>query len=166
MRHISSRPARSGLIVAGVAIAVAFFVLFSSMSAGLNDFIDEELERPRTTHIYLESGSPTPFSKDEFNLIALVASRSEDDTGVPHHFNPRARLPVSTTTHDIPLTAWGIPPPSDYVVAAPPYDYEADLSAGRHLGQYDWSNYSSVIPVVLGSAYAKAILPDPFLRQL
>jgi len=161
MRHIGSRPTRSGLIVAGVAIAVAFFVLFSAMSAGLNEFIDEELERPRTTHIFLESGSPTPFSRDEFNLIAMVASRSEDETGVPHHFLPRARLPVSTNTHDMPLITWGIPPPNIYWVAAPPYDFEAELSAGRHLGEYDWANYSNVIPVVLGSAYAQAVLPDP-----
>jgi hypothetical protein len=161
MRHITSQPARSGLIVAGVAIAVAFFVLFASMSAGLNRFIDEELDRQRTTHIYLDSGSPTPFSVSELNMIALVVESSEEETGVGHHIGARIRLPVSTRSFDIPLTMWGIGPPDLSGVSTPPYDEEAKMSAGRHLGEYDWSNYSTVIPVVLGHVFAEALLPDP-----
>ncbi len=161
MRHITSRPGRSGLIVAGVAIAVAFFVLFAAMSAGLGEFIDEELDRPRTTHIYLDSGSPTPFSVAEFNLIALVVETSEEETGVAHHLGARIRLPVSASAHDVPLTMWGIGPPDLSGVSTPPYDEGAKISAGRHLGDTDWSNYSTVIPVVLGHVFAEALLQDP-----
>jgi hypothetical protein len=158
MRHITSRPARSGLIVAGVAIAVAFFVLFAAMSAGLSDFIDEELDRPRTTHIFLDSGSPTPFSPDQVGLVELVASRSQEETGVPHHVTPRVRLPVSATEHDAPLTAWGVDVREDGI-ASPPYDTSARLAAGRHLRPEDGGNTTNFLYAVLGGRYAEAVLP-------
>ena len=152
MRHILSRPTRSGLIVAGVAIAVAFFVLFASMSAGLNDFIDEEMDRPRTTHIYLDSSSPTPFSPEQVGLVELVASRSEDETGVPHWVTPRVQLQVSSTSHESPLRAWGISFVDNDVVS-PPYEINAKLESGRHLTPTDEMNTSDVIPCVLGSDF-------------
>jgi hypothetical protein len=165
MRQITSRRARSGLIVAGVAIAVAFFVLFASMSAGLNAFIEEELERPRTTHIFLESGSPTPFSPEQVGLLELVASRSQEETGVPHVVTPRARLLV-TNAASSPMALWGVEVrPTG--ATSPPYDVDASLSAGRHLEAKDGDNVSDTIPVVVGSEYLKRILTyiDPELEH-
>lgn len=150
MRHIRSRPTRSGLIVAGVAIAVAFFVLFASMSAGLNDFIDEELDRPRTTHIYLDGGSPTPFNPEQVGLVELVASRSEDETGIPHWVTPRAQLQVSSSP--TPLRVWGVNL-LDGGVSSPPYDTYAELSSGRHLNPLDELNTSDTIPCVVGAVF-------------
>jgi hypothetical protein len=158
MRHIMSRPARSGLIVAGVAIAVAFFVLFSAMSAGLNRFIDDELERPRTTHIYLESGSPTPLSPDQVGLVELVASRSEEGTGVPHWVAPRAVFPVTGTT-DVSVRLWGVSLMADGEVSSPPYDTTTDLEWGRHLGPGDGTEGGQRLAVVLGYRARQALFP-------
>jgi hypothetical protein len=158
MRQIRSRPTRSGLIVGGVAIAVAFFVLFAAMSVGLNGFIDEELARPRTTHIFLDSGSPTPFSPEQVGLVELVASRSEDDTGVPHHVTPRAQLQVSSTPRESPLRLWGVSILPSGVVS-PPYDTDAILLAGRHLEPTDEVNESQAIPVVVGNEFGRFTNP-------
>ena len=158
MRHIMSRPSRSGLIVSGVAIAVTLFVLFAAMSAGLTEFIDGELERPRTTHIYLNSGSPTPFSPEDVGLIELVVSRSEAETDVPHWITPRAQLQVSSTPRESPLRAWGVSILSSGVVS-PPYDTDAVLETGRHLEAADGANMSERIPVVLGSEYRRVVGP-------
>jgi hypothetical protein len=172
MRHITSRPARSGLIVAGVAIAVAFFVLFAAMSAGLNDFINEELDRSRTTHIYLDSGSPPPFSPEQVDLIELVASRSQAETGTPHWVTPRAQLQLSPSPRESPPTVWGIDIPPNGVYS-PPYDTDAQLAVGRHLEPSDNANMSQIIPVVVGKEMGRYLVPnreitlsDPELLQL
>jgi hypothetical protein len=154
MRHIKARPTRSGIIIAGVAIAVSFFVLFAAMSVGLNDFIDEELERPRTTHIYLDSGSPTPFSPEQVGLIELVASRSQDETGAPHWVTPRAMFPITTAT-EVPINLWGVSLLSDGQVSSPPYDISTDLEWGRPLRPDDAT--MDVMPVVLGHRAQQAI---------
>ncbi len=147
------------MIVTGVAVAVAFFVLFASMSAGLNRFIDDELERPRTTHIYLESGSPTPFSSDQLGLIELVASRSEADTGVPHYVTPRSVHTIRTST-ERPVRLWGVMVLQDGDMVSPPYDTSTDLAWGRHLSSEDASNLSDPIPVVLGHSANEALNPN------
>jgi len=151
---------RSGLIVAGVAIAVAFFVLFASMSAGLNEFIDDELSRPRTAYIYLETGSPTPFGPDQLGLVELVATRSQAETGVDHWVAPRVQLPVSSTAAERTIRLWGVRLLDGGDVASPPYDPGADLSWGRHLAPADDSNTSTRIPCVLGDGAQQALFPN------
>jgi len=150
---------RSGLIVAGVAIAVAFFVLFASMSAGLNAFIDDELSRPRTAYIYLETGSPTPFGPDQLGLVQLVASRSQAETGVDHWVAPRVQLPLTATATDRPVRLWGVRLLGGGDVASPPYDPRADLSWGRHISPADETNASARIPCVLGHRAQQALFP-------
>jgi hypothetical protein len=145
--------------VSGVAIAVTFFVLFAAMSAGLTGFIDGELDKARTTHIYLDSGSPTPFSPEDVGLIELVASRSEAETHVPHWVTPRVQLQVSTTPQDSPMRAWGVRILPGSGVVSPPYDTDAVLETGRHLEGADEANLSDRIPVVLGSEYRRVVGP-------
>ena len=147
------------MIVGGVAVAVAFFVLFAAMSAGLTGFIDEELERPRTTRIYLGSGSPTPLSPDQVGLVKLVASRSEADTGVPHHVTTRSVHVVRTST-EVPVLLWGVEVRSGGDVVSPPYDTSTDLAWGRHLTSEDASNGTEPIPVVLGHRASEALGPN------
>ncbi len=159
MRHIRSRPFRSGLIVSGVAISVTFFVLFAAMSTGLTEFIHGELERPRTTHIYLDSGSPTPFSPEDVGLIELVASRSEAETDVPHWVTPRVQLQVSATPRESPMRAWGVRVLPGSGMVSPPYDTDAVMETGRHLEAADEANMSDVVPVVLGKEYSKVVIP-------
>ncbi|NOQ53789.1 MAG: hypothetical protein GQ558_04190, partial [Thermoplasmata archaeon] len=133
MRQLRSRPARSGLIVAGIAIAVAFFVLFGSMSAGLSGFIEEELAQERPVNLYLVSGSPTPFGTDDVFLISVIGLQSQGTTGVPHHTTTRAQLGVSSTASDRPLWLWGIDDGPNGTFFTPPYDPSAPLEWGRHL---------------------------------
>jgi hypothetical protein len=145
---------------------VAFFVLFAAMSVGLNDFIEDELSRPRTTHIYLESGSPTPFSPDDVGLVELVASLSEVQTGVSHWVTPRAQLPISVSIADHPITLWGVHVPSGPGVASPPYDPSSLLDSGRHLDPFDGANTSAPLPAVLGQRALNALYPHPRSHSL
>jgi hypothetical protein len=165
MRHIRSRPTRSGLIVAGVAVAVAFFVLFAAMSAGLNSFIDEELDRPRTTHIYLDTGSPTPFSPDQVGLIELVTSTSQARFGSPHWVTPRAMFLVDTATAGT-VRLWGTSLQVEGQVASPPYDTSADLEWGRHLRYDDQTNGTGYPNVVLGYRAQQALFRGVEVPQM
>jgi len=159
MRQLRSRPARSGLIVAGVAIAVAFFVLFGSMSAGLSGFIEEELDKERPVSLYLESGSPTPFGSDDVLLIYIIGLQSQGTTGILHHTNTRAQLGVSSTVSDGPIWLWGIDDGTNGTFFTPPYDPGAPLEWGRHLvTPEDFMDYDN-LTCVLGYRAYKDLYP-------
>ena len=153
-RQLRSRPARSGLIVAGIAIAVTFFVLFGSMSAGLSGFIEEELDKERPVNLYLVSGSPTPFGTDDVFLISVIGLQSQGTTGVPHHTTTRAQLAVSSTASDRPIWLWGIDDGPNGTFFTPPYDPSAPLEWGRHLvTPEDFTDYDNLTCVLGYSAY-------------
>ena len=159
VRQLKARPARSTLTVAGVAIAVAFFVLFGSMSAGLSSFIDEELDKPRPVNIFLESGSPTPFDSAEMLLISAIALVSQEDSGIQHHTTSRVQLPVTSRTDEGTVWLWGIDAVEEGRFFTPPYDTGASLEWGRHLNATEDFDDMANLTCVLGSSAHEDLFP-------
>lgn len=159
VRQLKARPARSTLTVAGVAIAVAFFVLFGSMSAGLSSFIDEELDKPRPVNIYLESGSPTPFDSADLLLISAITLVSQENSGIQHHTTSRVQLPVTSRTDDGTVWLWGIDAVEDGRFFTPPYDAGAPLEWGRHLNATEDMDDMADLTCVLGSTAHRELFP-------
>lgn len=153
VRQLKARPARSTLTVSGVAIAVAFFVLFGSMSAGLGSFIDEELDKPRQVNIYLESGSPTPLDSTDLLLISAMALASQETSGIQHHTTSRVQLPVASRPDGTTLWLWGIDAVEEGRFSTPPYDPGAPLEWGRHLNaSRDFDDMANLTCVLGGKA--------------
>jgi hypothetical protein len=144
--------------VAGIAVAVAFFVLFAAMSAGLQSFIDDELGKPRTVHIFLEPGSPTPFDVEDIDYIALVVEQAMEGDPTPRWTAPRVELPLSSTMGDEPIRLWGVGYGPDGEATTPPYDTSSSLAWGRHLEPMDGAA-SGPMACVLGSQAQGAMFP-------
>jgi hypothetical protein len=142
-----------------VAVAVAFFILFASMSAGLQDFIDDELGRSRPVHIFLEPGSPNPFDEMELGLIEGVVATSLARTSTPGWVTPRVELPVSSILGDEPVRLWGVDMVEGTDLATPPYNTNAVLGSGRHLVTDDAGSTGDAIPAVMGASAKEALFP-------
>ena len=168
-RGISRRPLRSGLTSAGVAVAVAFFVLFGSLSAGLHDHVASELGRARPAHIYLSRESPTPYSGVALELIrGIVAQAMEDDGrgegGGDWNVSPRVALTLSAPSDDAPVRLLGVAPG---VLAGPsPDEAGARLDFGRHLTAADDTSNGTVLPCVMGATALARLSPGADGRTL
>lgn len=160
MRGIRAKPGRSVLTAAGIAVAVAFFVLFAAMSMGLHSFIEGELDRPRPVHIFLSPTSPTPYTTEDLAYLELVVAQEAGPDAGPWWVAPSIELPVSASPSHPSIRLWGTwlgpggGPPS------PPYDTGASLSWGRHLDVDDRSLGTGPIPCVLGSSARSALFPE------
>jgi hypothetical protein len=139
-RGIVRRPLRSTLASAGVAVAVAFFIVFASMSAGLHRHVEDELARPRPTHVSLEHQSPTPYSTSELALLGAVVGSYMEGTGAGAEGQGWAVDPVAELVLSVPrdgprAVLWGIVPrPANATTASPPgLPADAPLSEGRLL---------------------------------
>jgi hypothetical protein len=148
------------LTAAGVAVAVAFFILFAAMSVGLGEFIDGELGRPRTLHLYLESGSPTPFDDDDLEFIELVVEQSLAGSRTQRWTVPRMELPITQGPSGEPLRLWGVQNSRFDAFITPPYDPDAALQWGRHLQPADFEATGGAMPCVLGASAMEALFPQ------
>ena len=160
LRNLGSRPARSILTLTGVALAVAFFILFAAMSAGLGDFIEDELGRPRPLTLYLEPGSPTPYDAQDLGIIALAVEQVLGGEDTDRWTLPRVELPVSSEKADGPIRMWGVQAATDEGVATPPYDPTTDLLWGRHLERADYDATDGIMACVLGDGAHRALFPQ------
>lgn len=164
VRQLRSRTTRSVLTAGGIAVAVAFFVLFGAMSAGLASFIDDELARPQPVSLYLEPASPTPFSPEEVALVDAVVQHEATSGGTMAWTLPRSELPLSSRDAGAPLRLWGVHAASGDgstdMVPSPPYDVSSTLEWGRHLGEADHATFTGPLPCVAGSAARQALLPS------
>lgn len=164
VRGLSRRPLRSGLTAAGVAVAVAFFVVFASMSAGLHKHVEGELDRARPAHIHLEPRSATPFSTGDLGLATAVVASFMERTGGgvagrDWTVEGRTTLPLSLPPGGPPLTLWGVTPrPSEGGPASEPDPRSGALAWGRHLNASD--DGSPGIVCVLGATAASRLYPD------
>lgn len=159
LRNLGSRRTRSTLTVLGIAVAVTFFVLFAAMSAGLQSFIDDELDRPRPVHMYLEPASPTPFDREDVDYIGLVVEQSFESDTTTRWTTPRVELPMSSSTLVGPVRLWGVWVEADDDVVTPPYDLSAKMAWGRHLGTEDGAG-SGPIACVLGASVQETMFPQ------
>ena len=163
-RGIARRPLRSTLAAAGVAVAVAFFVVFASMSAGLHREVEDELGRPRPTHVTLEHQSPTPYSSSDLALLGAVVATYLEGTGAGIYGAGWALDPVVELTLSVPregarCVLWGIlPKPAGETIASPPgISPTAPLSAGRWLTADD-ENATGLV-CVLGASARESLFP-------
>ncbi len=160
VRSLRARPARSSLVVAGVAVAVAFFVLFSSMSTGLRGFIDDELDRTRPLHIYLEPDPTDPYTEDDIAYIGLLVEQQLGGRSTQRWTTPRVELAVSASPEGGPIRLWGVVRDAGEGSATPPYDLTARLAWGRHLDEADDGAASGRLACVLGARAREVLLPD------
>ena len=168
-RCISRRPLRSGLTSAGVAVAVAFFVLFGSLSAGLHDHVESELASARPAHIYLSRQSPTPYSEVALELIrGIVAQAMEGEgrgaEGRDWNVSPRVTLTLSAPADGTPIRLLGVAPG---VLAGPsPDEAGARMDFGRHLTSGDDAGNGSVLPCVMGATALARLFPGSDQRTI
>ena len=161
-RGISRRPLRSGLTAAGVAVAVAFFVLFGSLSAGLHEQVAGELARARPAHIYLSRESPTPYSGMAMELIREVVAQAMEDEGRGEegrdwNVSPRVTLTLSAPADGAPIRLLGVAPG---ILAGPsPDEAGASLDFGRHLTSADDAGNGTVLPCVMGATALARLFP-------
>jgi putative ABC transport system permease protein len=149
---IKRKPIRSGLTIAGVAVAVAFFVLFASLSAGLHDFVNDELDQPRPTHLTITTQSPTPLSSVDVALVGTLAAQALDPQDARWSLSPRIELPLSSAEGRPPARLWGVVPLEVDAGAAPPYDPSAPLGWGRHLEPVDEEADPASLVCVMGQS--------------
>ena len=163
-RGIARRPLRSTLATSGVAVVVAFFVVFASMSAGLHREVEEELARPRPTHVSMEHASPTPYSSSDLALIEAVTATFMEGTSADGVTGGWAVDPVVELTLSVPrdgarAVLWGIVPgQAGPTVASPPgLTPGAPLDMGRHLSAAD--DDAAGLVCVLGSSVRDRLFP-------
>lgn len=163
VRGLSRRPLRSGLTATGVAVAVAFFVVFASMSAGLHQHVEDELERARPAHVHLEPRTSTPFSTGDLGVATAVVSAFMERTGggsagADWTVEGQMSLPLSLPSAGPPITLWGIAPRASGGGPAPaPDERSATLEWGRHLNASDDS--AAGLACVLGASAAAQLFP-------
>ena len=161
-RGVSRRPLRSGLASAGVAVAVAFFVLFGSLSAGLHDHVAGELARARPAHIYLSRLSPTPYGGTALEAIREIVARAMEgagrgEEGRDWNVTPRVMLTLSAPPEGAPLRLWGVAPGG--LAGPPPGGAGARLDLGRHLTAADDAGNGTVLPCVMGATALARLFP-------
>ncbi len=163
-RGITRRPLRSTLAAAGVAVAVAFFLVFASMSVGLHRHVEDELARPRPTHVSLERESPTPYSSSDLGLLWTVVAgfmEGADVGGAAEGWaiDPVVELALSVPRDGARVVLWGVVPRSEGAPVAPPpgVALEAPLSAGRHLSVADEN--ATTLVCVLGASARELLFP-------
>jgi len=77
-RNIRRRSLRSAITIVGISVVIAFFILFASISQGLNDDIMDEIARQEEALAEQRAGFFTlmtmdPFAMDYFNSTELDA---------------------------------------------------------------------------------------------
>jgi hypothetical protein len=146
-------------VVAGVAVSVAFFVLFAAMSAGLSGFIDEELGKARALHLYLEADPVDPYEDDDIRYIQLLVDQAMEDASTGRWTLPRVELRVTTAGGEDPVRLWGVGTDPATGATTPPYDRGTALAWGRHLETADFNASSGRLPCVLGARALDTLFP-------
>ncbi len=160
LRNLSRRKLRTSLTIAGITISLAFFVVLSSLSAGMDMYLEEEINQSQVGFITMYA--PPALTEKEMEVIEELALDGLEVQGYSGHMEVGVTMPLYREYGEGGFVYYSA---SHSLIGVPQegldqawvtYDFSEPLVEGDHINEVGQMSRS----VVLGHEIWKKLYPD------
>jgi ABC-type lipoprotein release transport system permease subunit len=160
IRGLSRRRLRTTFTITGIAVCLSFFVVLSSLSEGMKDYLLEEIEESQRGMVYMYA-SPA-FTEGERDRIETIAMERLSEQGYTGRLEVECYFPLyheygrgGFAYYEKAYALMGVPKEGAHL-AWTEYDFTEELLEGHHLDEEPEDARS----IVLGHSVWRDLYPD------
>ncbi len=160
LRGLTRRRLRTTFTIAGIAVCLSFFVVLSSLSEGMRDYLLEEIGESQRVMVYMYA-SPA-FTQGERDRIEAIAMDRLSEQGYTGNLEVECYFPLyheygrgGFAYYEKAYALMGVPKEGAHL-AWTEYDFTEELLEGHHLDEEPEDARS----IVLGHSVWRDLYPD------